>query len=303
MIDRLAFFFISAFFHVLGLIPRSGSRKLGQAFGLLAFGLDRKHRGITLENLRRAYGAEKTSFEIKRLAKEVFRNLGQIVFEIGWSLRLDPCLRRRFFRIEGRPHLEEARARGRGVLILTAHFGNWELLTVAADMIGHSLHIVYRPLDFRPLDRFFVRLRTRYGAGLISKKRSMRRILQALQRRQLIGLLMDQDVFRREGVFADFFGRRACTNKGMALVALKTGAPVVPIFLIREPDGFVVKILPPVPLLRTGDKRKDVESNTGQYNRVIESMVRRYPDQWFWVHQRWKEKPYMPWPREKKITD
>jgi KDO2-lipid IV(A) lauroyltransferase len=100
-----------------------------------------------------------------------------------------------------------------------------------------------------------------------------------------------------EGVFADFFGRRACTNSGMALLALKTGAAVVPVFLARQGSGFVAEFGEELLLVRTGDKRKDIETNTQKYNHVLESIIRRYPEQWFWVHQRWKTKPYQPWPR------
>jgi len=125
----------------------------------------------------------------------------------------------------------------------------------------------------------------------------MRKILQNLKQGGLIGILMDQNVDWYEGVFVDFFGRRACTNKGLALLALKTRAPVIPIFLVREKTGFRVEIGEEIPLVKTGDKIKDIEANTQQYNNAIEAFVRRYPDQWFWVHQRWKTRPYWPWPR------
>jgi KDO2-lipid IV(A) lauroyltransferase len=101
-----------------------------------------------------------------------------------------------------------------------------------------------------------------------------------------------------EGVFVDFFGDRACTNKGLALLALKTEAPVIPVFLVREGLGFKAKFCREVPLIKTGNKTKDVEANTQQYNRIIEDFIRQYPDQWFWVHQRWKTKSFAPWPRK-----
>ena len=109
---------------------------------------------------------------------------------------------------------------------------------------------------------------------------------------------MDQNFDWYEGVFVDFFGRKACTNKGMALLALKTESPVIPMFLVRERSRFKVIFEPEVPLIRTGDKTKDIEANTQQYNEVIEKIVRRYPEQWFWVHQRWKTKPFQPWPQQ-----
>jgi KDO2-lipid IV(A) lauroyltransferase len=125
----------------------------------------------------------------------------------------------------------------------------------------------------------------------------MRRILQVLGRGEAVAMLMDQNFDCHEGVFVEFFGHRACTNKGLALLARHTRAPVVPVFLLREGQTFVAEIGPELPLIRTGDKTKDLEANTQRYNQVIEAVVRRHPEQWFWVHQRWKTRPYHPWPK------
>jgi len=111
-------------------------------------------------------------------------------------------------------------------------------------------------------------------------------------------MLMDQNVDGYEGVFVDFFCRKAFTNKGLALLARKTEAPVVPVFLIRKESGFIVEIGKEVPLIKTDDKTKDIEANTQQYNKIIEDIIRRYPDQWLWVHQRWKTRPHQPWPKK-----
>jgi len=173
------------------------------------------------------------------------------------------------------------------------------LLSIIAAMIAYPLSIVFRPLDFKPMDRFIGAFRTRFGGTLIPKRKSMRHVLRSLRQGDMAVLLMDQNVNWEEGVFADFFGHPACTNKGLALLALKTESPVVPVFLLREQKGFKAIFLPEVTLIKTGDKTKDVEANTEQYNRIIESMVRQYPDQWFWVHQRWKTKPFQPWPRKR----
>ena len=114
---------------------------------------------------------------------------------------------------------------------------------------------------------------------------------------------MDQNVDWYDGVFVDFFGRRACTNKGMAVLALLSGAPVLPVFLLREKGGYRAVFGPPMPLRRTGDRIRDIEDNTAAYNRAIESFVRRYPEQWFWAHRRWKTRPYRPWPRQASDSD
>jgi KDO2-lipid IV(A) lauroyltransferase len=174
--------------------------------------------------------------------------------------------------------------------VLTAHFGNWELLPVLGARLKYPCGYVYRPLRSAALEKFLVRTRTRFGGVKIPKKRSFRKILKFLEQKGLVFLLMDQNVGRRTGVFAPFFNQPASTNKGLALLAMKTGSPVVPIFFLREETGFRGLILPEVPLVQTGDKEKDIEANTLAYNRVIESVVRRYPEQWFWVHRRWKTK-------------
>ncbi len=290
---------VTGLFRVLGMMPKK--QKLGQALGRLIYRLDGKHRRIALENIARAF-PEKTPAQAQQLARRAFENLGQVPFEIGWSLNhKGPALFRRF-RIQGWEHIRQAYEKGNGVLVLTAHFGNWELLTVIAAMLGYGLSIVYRPLDFAPLERFIVRLRTRFGGKLIPKKKSMRQVLRSLRHGEMAALLMDQNVDWYDGVFMEFFGIPACTNKGMALLALKTGAPVVPCFLAREQNGFVGVFLPEVPRIRTGDKFKDIEQNSLLYNRTIEAMIRQYPPQWFWVHQRWKGKPYRPWPRVSKSS-
>jgi len=293
-VDKL----LEMLFRLLGLIPRKWAFRLCNCLGHLLFLADKKHREIVLNNLTRAFGREKNRYEIKMLAKQVFKNALQTVFEIGWSLNLDEKRLMEYFTIEGRSHIKNAYEKGQGVLVLTGHFGNWELLSVVGAMLAYPLSVLYRPLDLKPLDRFFVKFRTRFGGKLIPLKRSMFDILKSLGRSEMVVLLMDQNVDWYEGVFVDFMGHRACTNKGLALIALKTKAPVIPAFLVREKEGFTAKFLPEIPLIISGDKTRDVEDNTRQYNQVIESFLRRYPDQWFWLHQRWKTRPYQPWPRE-----
>lgn len=188
-------------------------------------------------------------------------------------------------------HLRRAHAKGKGVLILTLHMGNWELLPPIFIYQGFGASMVYRPLDFKAADDFFLHYRRRFAANPIPKKKSMRRVLEALKRKECVGILLDQDSGLTAGVFADFFGHPACTNKGMALLALKTGAPVIPTFLIRRGMGFEIHIGPEIPLIRIADKEKGIQLNTAQYNQALQDIIRRYPEQWLWMHQRWKNKP------------
>jgi KDO2-lipid IV(A) lauroyltransferase len=295
-LQKITYKIIVALFKVLGLIPRKMAFKLGNLIGQILFLADRKHRKIAIDNLTRSFGHEKSSHEIKILVRRVFKNLGQIVFEIGWSLMLDRKDFQKHFKINGLSNYRNAYEKGKGVLLLTAHMGNWELLSIVIAMAGYPVSVLYRPLDFSPLDRFFAMVRGRFGTELIPSAQSMRRILRSLKHGKVVGMLMDQNVDWPEGVFVDFFGHRACTNKGMALLARRTEAPVVPVFLVREKSGFRAEFGLEIPLIKTEDIRKDLEANTQQYNRVIEGFIRQHPDQWFWVHQRWKTKPYCLWP-------
>ncbi len=293
---------ISAVFSVLGVIPRDTAAHIAGLLGRIWFVIDKRHRDVALSNLSQVYAGAKSPAQIRALARQVFKNLVMILFEIGWSLRLNKKEFSRYFHIYGLHQLDAAYKKGRGVLVLTAHIGNWEFLSLVAGMLGYPMSAVYRPFDFAPLDDFFVGLRSRYGVKLFPKTSATRSVLRSLKNKELVGILLDQNTGVHRGVFADFLGRSACTNKGLAILALATGAPVVPVFLIREKDGFRVEFGAEIPLINTGDRSSDIAANTAQYNRIIASRILRYPDQWFWVHRRWKTLPYKPWPRQPKVT-
>lgn len=279
----------------MGLLPRPWGIGIGAFLGRLVFALDRRHRRVAEENLSNAYGREMSPEAVRATARRVFENLGKVLFEVCWAWHLPEKKLLRHFRVKGLVHMQRACRKNRGVLALTGHFGNWELLSVVVTFLDRPISTVYRPLDFSPLSRFVEAFRKRFGAGLIHRRRAMRRIMTVLKRGGIVSILLDQSVDWYEGVFVDFFGRRTCTNQAMARLALKTGAPVVPVFLIREDHGFTAVFLPEIPLVRTGDLIKDVEMNTENYNRAIESVIREHPDQWFWVHRRWKIRPWQPW--------
>ena len=283
---------------ILGALPPTLAGVCGDTLGLILYALDRRHRRIAFRNMARCFQGERTLTQLKQLNRAVFKNMGRIPLEVGRSLSQSPEQMRHRVVISGYEHLQRARQQGRGVLLLTAHIGNWEMAPAVYPLLGAKGAVVYRPLDQPALDRAFRMIRSRNDTRLIANRRAMREILRALREGRMVGLLLDQNVDWYEGVFARFFGRRACTNKGLALLAMKTRAPVVPVFLLRLPDGFKIDIRPPVPLCDSGDKTRDVDTNTQRYNDAIEAAVRRNPDQWFWVHQRWKTRPYQPWPRQ-----
>jgi Kdo2-lipid IVA lauroyltransferase/acyltransferase len=259
-------------------------RRIGDALWCL---LPRRRR-VALDNIRRSLGRGMTPEEIRHLGRRSFQHVGMNLVEAcRYFLRpIDVMLSR--VRVEGAEHLRSAAAQGRGVLILTAHYGNWELLAAAHGLTGLPLSIVIRPLDHPVLDDLAARFRRRSGAELIVKHLAVREVLQALRRGRMVGILLDQNATRAEGVFVPFFGIPASTSKGLAVLALRTGAPVVPVFLRREPDGHHCMDVSP-PLVPPPDG--DTEAYTATFNRAIEAAIRRAPEQWLWMHARWRTRP------------
>ena len=297
-IDRLLYPITCSLLDLLGLFPYRWRQYCAGVLGRLLFTVDRKHRRIARDNLKRAFDDELSAEQIDIIAQRVFENLLHVLFEFGWSQSLNDEKIDAHFTIHGYDDYQAAAAKGKGILLLTAHFGNWELLPILGHMHDVPFRVVYRPLDTPFLDRIFKESRSRYGGVPIPTHRgAMRQIYKTLRKGYPVAMLMDQNVDWYEGVFVDFFNHRACTNTGMAYLALKSGAPVLPLLLIRAGQHFHAVVGPELETVRTGDLTTDVERNTQLYNQVIEIFVKRFPDQWFWVHQRWKTRPYCPWPR------
>jgi len=190
---------------------------------------------------------------------------------------------------EGLEHCRKALAKGKGALIFGAHFGNWELAAAATALLIKPLIAIYRTLDSPLLDRIVFKVRSATGNTPLAKEHAMRPMLRTLKQNGMLGILIDQNVDCYEGVFVDYFGRPACTTDGLALLALHTGAPVLPAYIARLASGryrFVVG--PEVEVIDTGDRDADVLANTQRFTKIIEETVRQYPDQWLWLHKRWK---------------
>jgi Kdo2-lipid IVA lauroyltransferase/acyltransferase len=297
-IDEALYHIVRWWFHLVGALPSATREFLATVLGHAAFRMAARQRRITIDNLSRAFQKSMSPSQIETTARQVFVNMWRIVFEIGWSRRLPPHRFSQYFSLSGLTEYRRALDKGKGILLLIAHFGNWELLPIVAHTAHMPVRIVYRTMDAPFLDRFFRENRSRFGGVLISTRQAaMSKIYKALRRGCPVGLLMDQGADFDSGVFVDFFNRRAATNIGMAVLALKSEAPVVPLFLIRRPGGFQAVFGPELPLIKTGDRTKDIEENTQLYTNVIEAYARKFPDQWFWVHQRWKNLPFCPWPR------
>jgi len=235
---------------------------------------------------------EKSQRERKKILRGVFTSLGRQVAEV--------CLFPKYTRenvsktvvYEGFENFERALARGKGVLFLTGHLGAWELSAFAHSLYGHPLNIVMRPLDNPYLDRLTRRYRTMHGNKAVDKDFA-RGLIAAMRSNKTVGVLMDTNMIESQGVFVDYFGTPACTASGMARLALKTDAAVVPGFTIWDPQlqKYRLRFDPAVKLIRTKDREADVVANTALFTKIIEDYVRRYPDQWLWVHRRWKTRP------------
>lgn len=291
LVDRFAALLIYSLLYLIGSLPESLLVRLSNGIGDLWFAIDKRHRKVALDNLSLAYGKDKNPEEIWGMARDNFRQLSRLLFEVGWSLHLKNARDiGRYIRLDGMEHVIRAFRQGKGVLFLTGHLGSWELLTLVPALIPYTVHDIYRPLDFQPLEKVIVSFRTRFGMKLIAKQGAIRPIFRALSRGEGVGIPLDQSVSKRNGVFVDFFGRLTSTSKGLGLIALKTGAPVLPVFLVREGWRYKVIFGPRITCMLTGDTETDLKRLTQTFNRVLEKAVRKYPSQWFWVHERWKKK-------------
>jgi len=276
---------------LFSLLPRPVCLAAGRGLGLLAYRLDRRHRRIAMENLAVAFGRERSEAERAEIARASFRNLGGLFADI---LKISRYSRKRILGlvdVEGRAHMEAALARGKGVLLFTGHFGNWEIAAAPLTEIG-MLQVVARALDNPLLEKELASLRTKFGGRIIDKFGAARPILKALARNEIVAILIDQNVLRSQAVFVDFFGKAAGTTPGLAAFHLKTGAPLVPIFVHPAPRGrYLLKIREPFTVPPSGEADDDVLKITRLCTKIIEREIREFPELWFWVHKRWNTRP------------
>ncbi|MGH8694585.1 MAG: lysophospholipid acyltransferase family protein [Terriglobales bacterium] len=278
--------------HGIGVLPRSWARGLCIALARLVYLLHGRLRRVGLRNLEIAF-PEKSAAERRRIVRALFTHLGRQLAEFC----LLPCYTQENVSetviYDGFDNYEAAHGRGKGVVILTAHLGGWELGSFVHSLHGHPMHIVVRALDNPYVDRLVDRYRTLHGNTTLDKLDFARGLLGALRAGEAVGILIDQNITPPQGVFVDFFGHKACTASGLAKVALRTDAAVVPGFTIWDEQlrKYRISFDPALELLRSGDDEADVIANTALFTRVIEGYARRYPEQWLWVHRRWKTRP------------
>jgi Kdo2-lipid IVA lauroyltransferase/acyltransferase len=280
------------FLFVSRCIPRCVRKGLFLAIFLLFYHISTKNRLITIHNLMRSF-PEKQTKEILGIAKGVYRHFAIVVAEFFDMPYINKENIHKWVDVEGLENFQEGNAKGKGLLSIVAHFGNWELMTIAGPIYLKPFDIVYRPLDNAVIDNIVEYVRTMQGNALIPKGGSGKKIMELLKDNHMIGILSDQNVATREGVFVDFFGRPACTGVGLAVMAMRSGTPILPAFMARQKSGkykFILK--PTIEAVCTDDYDADLVVNTQRFTKIVEEVVREYPEQWFWFHQRWKTKKW-----------
>ncbi len=283
-----------AFISGLGILPRPLATAVGRGIGHAAYALAGGLRRTGMRNLELAF-PEKSVEERKRILRGSFVSLGRQLGEVSQFPRATAEHLREV--VEYDPEdvklLDVARERGRGVIFLTSHLGAWELLCFAHSVLYEPLSFLVRPIDNPRIEEMVERLRTRFGNQPIDKKSAARRAMKLLREGGTLGVLADLNTQEREGVFVPFFGHLACTTAGVATLALRTDATVIPVCAPWDErrKRFVFHGGPVVELVRTGDPARDVELNTERFTAAIEGHVRAYPEQWLWIHKRWKTRP------------
>lgn len=283
---------------ILGFLPRNVARFLGASFAAVAYAVRTPLRRTAIFNLKLAF-PDWTDAERKKVVRRMIQQIGWMTAEFARFPRYVHGDIKQVVVVDGADNFESARVKGNGVLFLTGHMSAWELAPFAHALYGHTLYFLVRPIKNQRVDMLINHYRCLSGNQPIEKNKSARIILKVLGDGGTVGILSDHNTSREEGVFVDFFGIPASSTSGLARVALRTSAAVVPGFLSWDyhREIYRLQFQPSVELVRTGNEEADVRENTARFTRVIEDYVRQHPDQWLWVHKRWKTRP----PGEKPI--
>lgn len=292
MRERLEYLTAWAGLKLLGVLPRRVARFFGARFAGIIYALQPRLHRIALVNLQIAF-PDWTVAQRRRVIRGMVRQIGWMIGEFSQFPKYTPANIRQLVVIDGAENFAAAQRRGNGVLFLTGHMSAWELAPFAHALYGHPLHFLVRPIKNGRVDALISRYRCRSGNQPIDKNRAARAMLKVLADAGTVGILADHNTSLDEGVFVDFFGVPASTTSGLARIALRTDAAIVPGFLCWDENAqkYRLQFGPAVELIRSGNEDEDVHANTQQFTRIIEKYVRAHPEQWVWIHKRWKTRP------------
>jgi len=270
--------------------------RLGDLVGIGAYYLLGSERRKAHTHILIAFGKEKSPKDVKRIAKASFRNLAKNAVELVNLPRIRGNIDSHFF-VEGEEYLQQAFSQGSGVLWITGHIGNWELMGFYWAARGYPINVIARRVYDTRLNDLLMRFRQHAGVNTIFRDtpQAGREILKALKGKEILAMLIDQDT-KVKGVMVDFFGQKANTPAGAAILATKRAVPVIAGFINRMRDGrHRIEIYPPIELVHTEDFKKDIEQNTQRFNQIIERHIQEFPEDWIWIHRRWRRRvPYAP---------
>jgi len=288
----MEFGFVWLFVHIVRMLPRRLARVVGAAIGAITFHALGRLRRVGVRNLTLAF-PEKTAEEREMILRHTYRNLGYLLAEFCLMPGYRAESASKFIQYQGLENYQRARDKGKGVLVLTGHLGAWELSSFYHSLMGRPMGMVIRRLDNPLVDTFVNRIRCLHGNRVIHKDDFARGLIASMRAGETVGILMDTNMTPPQGVFVPFFGVLACTASGMARVAAKTGAAVVPGFLLWEEheQRYVLRFGEELEVVHTDDAESDALTNTATFTAAIEGYVRRYPEQWLWMHRRWKTRP------------
>jgi KDO2-lipid IV(A) lauroyltransferase len=279
---------------LIRVLPRKVSMQMAAGLGTLAFWLIKEERIKTIRNLTIAYGEEKSAAEIAAMARDVWVNLGKSGVEFAIKMgQEDPEDFFKDLEVRGKEFLQQAIQNGKGGLALISHIGCWEGTAMGIPMLGFPAYAIGKRLGNEKLNKLLFESRGKKGVPTLARGSSYKTILRTLRENNIIGILIDQDTDVR-GVFVDFYGKPAHTPIGAAMLAMDSGAPVLPMFYLKKPDDTYEFIIEKeIPLAMTGNRRQDMEENTRRFHEVIEKYIKQHPTQWVWMHNRWKTTPEM----------
>jgi len=283
-------------------LPARLATRIGVGLGLLGYHVIRYRRSLIEEQMSRALKMSPSDRELKRLFRANFVHYGLLVVEFLRIRLLRTSPLESEVQFKGEHHLRNALAQGKGALILSAHLGNYDVSAVALALRGFPVMIVSKPLKLKAIERFWMEERSASGLEISLNHESIREILKALRDGKAVVFVLDQYA-SSEQIWPEFFGRPASTLSAPAILTQRTGAPVIPIFTHRATDGtHVIEIHPALPFEERGNRDQTIEHNTQRYTAVIEAAIRRHPEQWTWIHKRWKE-PRLARTLQKKSMD